>query len=102
MFVSEMKLAVQHKLPLLLVLMTDAHLGTIRGGSLKKGLTQRPAVITQPSWMTTLEGLGVAAVRTENIGHIEKNLAGWDQNGPLFLEIPFDADEYQHMTDGIR
>ena len=102
MFVSEMKLAVQHKLPLLLVLLTDAHLGTIRGSSLKKGLTQHPTAISQPSWMKTLEGLGVSAERAENIGHIEKNLAVWDQHGPLFLEIPFDADEYQHMTDGIR
>jgi thiamine pyrophosphate-dependent acetolactate synthase large subunit-like protein len=84
------------------VLLTDSHLGTIRGSSLQKGLTQHPTVILQPSWIKTIEGLGVAAARTENVDHIEKSLAGWDKKGPLFLEIPFDADEYQHITDGIR
>ena len=102
MFVSEIKLALQYNLPLMLVLMTDSHLGTIRGSSLQKGLTQSPTIISRPSWIKTIEGLGVASVRAENVGHIEKSLAGWDQNGPLFLEIPFEADEYQHMTDGIR
>jgi hypothetical protein len=44
----------------------------------------------------------VPAVRAEKIDQIDKSLAGWDQKGPLFIEIPFDADEYQHMIDGIR
>jgi thiamine pyrophosphate-dependent acetolactate synthase large subunit-like protein len=102
MFVSEIKLAVQHKLPLLLVLLTDSHLGTIRGSALQKGLTQHPTVISQPSWIKIIEGFGVATARAKNVSHIEKSLANWDQKGPLFLEIPFDADEYQQMTDGIR
>ena len=102
MFVSEIKLAVQHKLPLLLVLLTDSHLGTIRGSALQKSLTQHPTVISQPSWIKIIEGFGVATARAKNVSHIEKSLANWDQKGPLFLEIPFDADEYQHMTDGIR
>jgi acetolactate synthase-1/2/3 large subunit len=102
MFVSEIKLAVQHKLPLLVVLMSDSHLGTIRAGSLQKGFTQHPTVIFQPSWVKAIAGFGVPSARAEKIDQIEKVLAGWDQKGPLFLEIPFDADEYQRMTDGIR
>jgi acetolactate synthase-1/2/3 large subunit len=102
MFVSEIKLAVQLKLPLLMVLLTDSYLGTIRGSSLQKGLTQHPTIISQPSWIKAIEGYGVPAVRAEKIDQIDKSLAGWDQKGPLFIEIPFDADEYQHMTDGIR
>ena len=102
MFFSEVKLAVQENLPLLIVLLTDAHLGTIRGGSLKKGLTQHPTVIHQPSWVKALDGFGVSGARAKTIDQIEKYLAGWDQKGPFFLEIPFDADEYQRMTDGIR
>jgi acetolactate synthase-1/2/3 large subunit len=102
MFVSEMKLAVQNNLPLLIVLLTDAHLGTIRGGSLSKGLTQRPTVIHQPSWVKAINGFGVPGARVETIDQIEKYLDAWDQKGPLFLEIPFDADQYQRMTEGIR
>jgi acetolactate synthase-1/2/3 large subunit len=102
MFVAEIKLAVQEHLPLLIVLLTDAYLGTIRAGSLQKGLTQHPSIITQPSWIKAMAGFGVSAARAEKIDQIEKYLADWDRKGPLFIEIPFDADEYQHMTDGIR
>lgn len=102
MFVSEIKLAVQHKLPLLLVLLTDSHLGTIRGSALQKGLTQQPTMIPQPSWIKIIEGFGVEAARAENVDEIANSLANWARKGPLFLEIPFDADEYQRMTDGIR
>jgi hypothetical protein len=69
---------------------------------LQKGLTEHPSVIFQPSWIKAIAGFGVPAARAEKIDQIEKSLSDWDQKGPLFLEIPFDADEYQHMTEGIR
>jgi len=102
MFVSEVKLAVQNKLPLMVVLLSDSYLGTIRGASLQKGFTQHPAVIHQPSWLKTMEGLGVPGEEMRKIDKLEKTLAEWKKDGPLFLEIPFDADVYQRMTDGIR
>jgi acetolactate synthase-1/2/3 large subunit len=102
MFVSEIKLAVQHKLPLLVVLISDSHLGTIRGSALQKGLTQHATAIYQPSWVKAIAGFGIPATRAEKIDEVKKALGDWNQKGPLFLEIPFDADEYQHMTDGIR
>lgn len=102
MFVSEMKLAVQNKLPLLIVLLTDSHLGTIRGGALQKGFSQHPSVIIQPSWFKAAAAFGLPSARAEKIDQVEKILDDWNQKGPLFLEVPFDADEYQHMTDGIR
>ena len=102
MFVAEVKLAVQHKLPLLIVLLTDSHLGTIHGAALSKGLTQYPGTIWSPSWVEVMEGLGMPAERVENLMSLEEKLIAWDQNGPLFLEIPFDPDDYQKMTLGIR
>ena len=102
MFISEIKLAVQHQLPLLVVLMSDSHLGTIRGSALKKGFSQHATVIFHPFWVNVFAGFGVPAARAEKVDQIEKALASWNQKGPLFLEIPFDADAYQHMTDGIR
>ena len=102
MFVSEMKLAVQNKLPLIVALLSDSFLGTIRGASLQKGLSQHPTIIDQPSWLKALEGLGVPGKQVRKIEQLEKNLAEWKKDGPLFLEIPFDADDYQRMTDGIR
>ena len=102
MFVSEMKLAVQNKLPLMVALLSDSFLGTIRGASLQKGLSQHPTIIAQPSWLKALEGLGVPGKQIRKIDELEKTLAEWKKDGPLFLEIPFDADDYQRMTDEIR
>jgi thiamine pyrophosphate-dependent acetolactate synthase large subunit-like protein len=102
MFVSEMKLAVQNKLPLMVVLLSDSFLGTIRGASLQRGLSQHPTIIDQPSWLKALEGLGVPGKQIRKIDKLEKALVEWKKDGPLFLEIPFDADDYQRMTEGIR
>ena len=102
MFISEMKLAAQHNLPLLIVLLSDAFLGTIRAASLNKGYSQQPTAIGQPSWIRTMEGLGVAGQRIKKSKELEAALDGWGRNGPLYLEVPFNADEYQRMTEGIR
>jgi acetolactate synthase-1/2/3 large subunit len=102
MFVSEMKLAVQNRLPLMIVLLSDSFLGTIRGAALQKSLTQHPTIIDQPSWLKAMEGLGVPGKQIRNLDTLEKTLAEWKKNGPLFIEIPFDADDYQRMTEGIR
>ena len=102
MFISEMKLAVQHKLPLLIVLLSDAFLGTIRGACLNKDYSQKPAAIDRPSWIKAMEGFGVPGQIIKKSEDLEAALDGWDRNGPLYLEVPFDPDEYQRMTEGIR
>jgi len=102
MFVSEVKLAVQNKLPLMVVLLSDSFLGTIRGASLQKGLSQLPTSIHQPSWLKALEGFGVPGKQIKKIAKLDKALAEWKKDGPLYLEIPFDPDDYQRMTDDIR
>jgi acetolactate synthase-1/2/3 large subunit len=102
MFVSEIKLAVQNSLPILFVLMSDGYLGTIRGASLKKSLTQQPTTIHDPSWIGVMEGFGVPGVRIESLAALEKALMNWDQLHPLYLEARFDPTAYQSMTEGIR
>lgn len=102
MFVAEVKLAVHNKLPLLIVLLSDSYLGTIRGASLKRRLTQHPVTIQQPSWIHVMDGLGVPSVRVKTVNDLQNTLAYWDMTGPLFLEVPFAPDSYQKMTEGIR
>jgi len=103
MFISDIKLAVENRLPLLVVFMSDAHLGSIRARSIKDGLTEKPVRIHQPSWLKAVEGLGVDAAEAKNGGEIEAILKSWDPlSGPLFIEIPFDPEEYQRMVDNVR
>ena len=103
MFIAEMKLAVQKKLPLLVVLMTDSYFGCIRTRALKDQLTQHPVTIHQPSWQQVMEGLGVSSVRIENESQLESALKHWNpSDGPSYIEIEFDPDLYQAMVTGIR
>jgi len=103
MFIADIKIAVQHQLPLIVVLMSDAYLGSIRVRSIKDGLTEKPVTIHRPSWLKVFHGLGVNAIQAKDETDIKDALDDWDSaRGPLFLEIPFDPDGYQHMVDGIR
>jgi acetolactate synthase-1/2/3 large subunit len=102
MFVSEVKLAAQHRLPLLVVLMCDAHLSSIRAGSLAKGLTQVPTRVPLPSWRAAMEGLGVPGVVVVSEKDLDDALRRWKSDGPLYLEARFDPERYQRMTAGIR
>jgi acetolactate synthase-1/2/3 large subunit len=103
MFIAEIKMAVKRRLPLLVVLMSDSHLGSIRMRSIRDGLTEKPVVIHQPSWLKTVEGLGVNAAQAKNETEVEEILKSWNySDGPLFMEIAFDPEGYQHMIRDIR
>jgi len=103
MYLAEAKLAVQHKLPLLIVLMTDNAFGSVRTRAIKEGLTQKPLTMDGKSWVPVFDSLGIAGTRAENINAVRNALAAWiPGNGPGFLEIPFEPDAYEAMVAGIR
>jgi len=103
MFVAELKLAVQHRSPLIILLMTDGGYGSVRTRALRDGLTQTPLLMSQPSWLAAMEGLGIPGTIVANQAQLETALAGWPgDNGPMYLEIPFDPDAYQAMVEDIR
>jgi acetolactate synthase-1/2/3 large subunit len=66
MYLAEAKLAAQHKLPLLIVLMTDNAFGSIRTRAIKDGLTQKPLVMDGKSWVGIFDSLGIPGTRAEN------------------------------------
>lgn len=103
MFISEVKLAVKHKLPLIIVLISDGYLGSIRVRSIADGITERPVTIHRPSWLDVFQAFGVKSAPVQSESDIEEILDEWRrENGPLFMEARFDPEDYQHMTEGIR
>ncbi len=102
-FISEIKLAVQNHLPLLLILMSDGGFGSIRIRARKDGLTLKPLTIDNPSWVSVLAGFGVPGFRTKTLKEFRNRLEKWSpQSGPLFLEVPFAPDIYEQMVYDIR
>ncbi len=103
MYLAEAKLAVQHKLPLLIVLMTDNAFGSVRTRAIKEGLTQKPLTMDGKSWVPVFASLGIPGTRAENINAVQDALAAWmPSSGPAFLETPFEPDAYEAMVAGIR
>jgi acetolactate synthase-1/2/3 large subunit len=103
MFLSDIKLAVRLKLPLLLILMTDNSFGSIRTRAIKDGLTQKPLIMDGGSWVSVLEAFGVPGVRTESLAAFENSIACWKiSTGPAYIEISFHQDNYQNMVQNIR
>lgn len=103
MYLAEAKLAVQHKLPLLIILMTDNAFGSVRTRAIKDGLTQKPLIMDGKSWVPVFEALGIPGTRAENAGAVAEALSDWmPSSGPAFIEIPFEPDAYEAMIDSIR
>jgi len=103
MYLGEMRLAVERRLPVLLVLMTDGRFGSISTRAIKDGLTRAPLEIGNPSWMPIMQGFGLPCWRANNLDELHAALGSWNPGGgPGYLEIAFDAEPYERMCNKIR
>ncbi len=101
--VGELRLAVQKRLPLLVVLLTDGGFGSVRTKAMKDGLTQKPLLMDQPSWGDILASMKIPAMRADSARGFNDALGQWDWHaGPAYIEVPFDPMAYQDMVLGIR
>lgn len=102
-YLPEIRLAVEHQLPLLLVLMTDGRYGTIAAGA-PPGAKDHPALMIQnPHWWPVLAAMGCAARPVASLAELDRALGEWNfRQGPLFLEMAFDPQLYQTMTEKLR
>ena len=103
MYLAEIKLAVRHKLPLLVMLMTDNAFGSLRTRAIREGLTQKPLIMDSGSWVEVLEAFGAPGTRADSSKAVDAALKAWEPgSGPAFLEVPFAADPYERMVSDIR
>jgi acetolactate synthase-1/2/3 large subunit len=103
--ISEVKLAVKARAPLLIILMSDGGFGSIRPRAIARGLSTRCLEIASPSWSATLEALGVPATPVSNENQLDDAISRGQQrlqNGPYFIEARFDRDRYEAMTRELR
>lgn len=100
---SEIKLAVEEKLPIVFLLISDGRYGSIVAGASKPGLSARAVTFANPSWLRAAESIGCSAARVAGPDDALRALQHWTSaDGPLFLEAHFDPDPYVHMTKDIR
>jgi acetolactate synthase-1/2/3 large subunit len=102
MYVGELKAAVEHKLPLLIIFMTNGGFGSILPRALSNGLVTAPLSMKEPSWLRAIEGIGFAVSAAPDEDSFAATLATWDRVSPLFVEASFEDAPYRAMVAGIR
>lgn len=102
MYPAEMKLAVEERLPVCVLLMSDGQYGSIACVPQQGPRSRRAVTIANPSWLAAMEGMGVPAKRIDSAETLQSAVEAWDRGGPLFLEAHFDPASYGAMTARLR
>lgn len=101
--VGEIKLALEARLPIAFVLLTDGRYGSVAGVAAARGLSTAATTIPQPSWYQAMAALGCESERVDTLAALEAVFAAWRAGGgPLFVEAPFDPARYARQTEGVR
>jgi acetolactate synthase-1/2/3 large subunit len=102
-YVAEFKLAIEHKLPILFLLMTDGRYGSIAAAPSAPNLSLSAVTIARPSWFEAIEALGCEAAQIDELDKLISRVRNWKfENGPLFLETVFAPTDYAQMISGVR
>lgn len=102
-FIAEVKIAHEHRLPLLICLLSDGGFGSIRTRAIADRLTQKPLKIAEPSWLRVFEAFGFSVQRANTEFDFDTALSAWKPaEGPGYIECTFQPDAYEAMVQGIR
>jgi acetolactate synthase-1/2/3 large subunit len=102
-YLGEWRLALERRLDVLLLLMSDGGYGSIASAPGARG--SRSALLEFPgrSWCRAIEGMGCHAARVSDLGGLQVETSAWlARGGPAFLELPFAPARYRTMLEGIR
>jgi acetolactate synthase-1/2/3 large subunit len=103
MYFFELRIAVARKLPVLTIFFSDGAFGSIRSAAKVKGATERPLLISSPSWRKSADALGMWSACASNEQEFADALQSWHPNeGPGFIEVTFPPDPYRDMTIDLR
>jgi acetolactate synthase I/II/III large subunit len=103
MYPETITVAVREKLPLLVLLMADGFLSSVRQSAFKQRLGENGLRVDSSCWIAIFKAWGCDGERVESLAALEKALISWKNSpGPLLLELVFNPDEYMAMTAGVR
>ncbi len=103
MFLSELELAVNYNLPLVIILLTDYSFASIRSRSIECNLTQTPLLMNNISWIKIIEGFGIPSLFANNLNDLENAFNSIQNlNGPFFIQVEFNKEKYLKMTNNLR
>ncbi len=101
-YFPEIKIAVEKKLPILFLFMSDGGYGSVGLSGRAKGLSPR-AFEFESSWWRAAETLGCRAAAIASEKEFNDAILSWKKEvGPLFLEAKFDPKKYGDMAKRLR
>jgi len=100
MYVADLRVAVEERLPILFLLLSDGRLGSVAGDPT---LSRRATAVAGASWYRVAEAMDCPGHRVKDVDGLLAALARWRwSEGPLFVEAVFDPDRYAAMTRDVR
>ena len=103
MYLSELRIAVEEQLPVLVLLLSDGGYGSVQAAARGKGIDLGLVNIRNSSWQRVFSSLGLEGENATSLTSVSNFLDTWDwRNGPAFLECRFEPASYGKMIDGLR
>lgn len=101
---AELSLAVDLKLPLLVIVMKDGYFGSIRGRARKLGWSQQPLTLPDHRLLSVAEAMGLATWNAPDVATLDAALKQWQHAGtpPALVEYHLAPDIYVDMTEQLR
>jgi acetolactate synthase-1/2/3 large subunit len=102
-FFSELSLAVEHKLKILVMVMCDGFFGSVRGRAKAKGWSTEPLRMQGRDLRCIAEGMGIDTLVIDDDEFLADGLQAWRTSGqPMLIRCDFDADEYARVAELLR
>jgi acetolactate synthase-1/2/3 large subunit len=100
MYIADLRLAVEERLPILFLLLSDGRLGSVAGDG---SSSRRATAVAGASWFRVAEAMDCPGHHVKDMSGLLAVLGRWRwSEGPLFVEASFDQERYAMMTRDIR
>ena len=102
-FFSELSLAVENELKLLVLVMSDGYFGSVRGRAIAGGLSDVPLRMGQRDVCRIAAGMSLETRTVANESALAEAIAAWKvRRGPMLVRCDFHTDEYTRLADLLR
>ena len=102
-FLSELSLAVDHNLKLLVIVMSDGYFGSIRGRAIANGWSTIPLRMQGRDLRCIAEAMGLDTLVTNDVDELVEALKTWQTTSrPALIRCDFDADQYTRTAELLR
>jgi thiamine pyrophosphate-dependent acetolactate synthase large subunit-like protein len=102
-FFSELSLAVEHKLKLLVMVMSDGYFGSVLGRAKAKGWSTQPLRMSDRDLERVARAMGIVTLVGDCDDLLTGALKAWRSSiQPMLIRCDFDADEYARVAELLR